>query len=132
MNLHFCLILTNKRKLFFFAADNQELTEYLTKQSETLHKYVINLDSVLEALNVHDNSVTVLTVLGVKATAQKPPDIPGVQYHTAIAMQINDFVVTINEDELRVLAEPCKLISTFIFVVGIYYLISFLILFYSG
>ncbi|XP_026823448.1 COP9 signalosome complex subunit 3 [Rhopalosiphum maidis] len=88
------------------SGDNRELTEYLSKQSETLHKYVSNLDSVLEALDVHENSITVLTVLGVKATAQKPPDIPGVQYHTAIATQINDFVITISEDELRVLAEP--------------------------
>jgi len=61
--------------------------------------------------------------LGVKATAQKPPDIPGVQYHTAIATQINDFILTISEDELRVLAEPCKLIFNFIFVVSTDYLI---------
>jgi len=114
LNLRLLLILS---VIYFFAADNRELTEYLSKQSETLHKYITNLDSVLEALDVHENSITVLTVLGVKATAQKPPDIPGVQYHTAIATQINDFVATISEDELRVLAEPCKLISNFIFAV---------------
>jgi len=54
--------------------------------------------------------------LGIKATAQKPPDIPGVQYHTAIATQINDFVSTISEEELRVLADSCKLITNYIFI----------------
>uniref|UniRef100_A0A2S2QND7 COP9 signalosome complex subunit 3 n=1 Tax=Sipha flava TaxID=143950 RepID=A0A2S2QND7_9HEMI len=88
------------------ASDSQELAEYLAKQSETLHKYVSNLDSVLEALDIHENSITVLTVLGVKATAQKPADIPGVQYHTAIATQINDFVTTVSAEELRILSDP--------------------------
>lgn len=78
-----------------------------------LHKYVSNLDSVLEALDVHENSVSVLTVLGVKATGQKPPDIPAVQYHTAIATQINDFVTTVSEEELRGLVELCKLITQY-------------------
>lgn len=78
-----------------------------------LHKYVSNLDSVLEALDVHENSVTVLTVLGVKATGQKPPDIPAVQYHTAIATQINDFVTTVSEEKLRGLVELCKFITQF-------------------
>lgn len=85
--------------------DNQELTDYLSKQSDTLHKYVSNLDSVLEALDVHENSITVLTVLGVKATAQRPADIPELQYHMATATQVNDFVVSMREEELRSLAE---------------------------
>lgn len=96
-------------KYFFLVGENGELIEYLSKQSEMLHKYVTNLDSVLEALDVHENSITVLTVLGVKANAQKPVDIPGEQYHTAIATQINDFVAAVNDEELRVLAEPCKI-----------------------
>lgn len=83
--------------------------DYLLKQTDMLHKYVSNLDSVLEALDVHENSVTVLTVLGVKATAQRPADIPDLQYHTAVATQINDFVTSMREDGLRGLAEQCKL-----------------------
>lgn len=99
---------------YFLAGDNRELTDYLSKQSETLHKYVSNLDSVLEALDVHENAITVLTVLGVKATAQRPGDIPGVQYHTAIATQINDFVTTVSAEELKILTDPCKLITQYI------------------
>jgi hypothetical protein len=52
--------------------------------------------------------------LGVKATAQKPADIPGVQYHTAIATQINDFVTTVSAEELRILSDPCKLITQYV------------------
>jgi len=95
---------------YFLGGENRELTEYLSKQSETLHKYVSNLDSVLEALDVHENSITVLTVLGVKTTAQKPADIPEVQYHSAVATQINDFVTAVTEEELKVLAELCKFV----------------------
>lgn len=64
---------------------------------------------MLEALDVHENSITVLTVLGVKATAQRPADIPELQYHMATATQVNDFVVSMREEELRALAEQCKL-----------------------
>lgn len=107
----------------FSAGDNRELVEYLCKQSETLHKYVSNLDSVLEALDVHENSLTVLTVLGIKATAQRPTDLPANQYHTTVAAQINDFVSAVNEDELRILAESCKSINSII-------LLSHIILFF--
>lgn len=69
------------------------------------------MDRVLEALDIHENSFSVLTVLGVKASSQRPADIPAVQYYTATATQINDFVTSLSVDELRVLAEPCKLIS---------------------
>lgn len=95
--------------MFFSDGDNRELTDYLSKQSDTLHKYVSNLDSVLEALDVHENSITVLTVLGVKTTAQRPADIPELQYYTATATQVNDFVISMREEELRGLAEQCKL-----------------------
>lgn len=105
----FLLIRQKILKCSFLAGENGELIEYLSKQSEMLHTYVSNLDGVLEALDVHENSITVLTVLGVKANAQKPTDIPGDQYHTAIATQINDFVAAVSEEELRVLAEPCKI-----------------------
>lgn len=92
----------------FLGCDNRELSEFLAKQSEVLQKYVANLDSVLEALDVHQNSLSILTVLGVKANAPKPVDIPEIQYYTAIATQINDFVTAVTETEIRVLGEPCK------------------------
>lgn len=92
-------------ELYYFSVDKVELVEYLTRQTETLHNYVSNLDSVLEALDVHKNSLAVLTVLGVKTSAQQPSDISGVQYHTATATQINDFVNSVNEQQLRDLNE---------------------------
>lgn len=92
---------------FFFLGDSREITDYLSKQTETLHKYVSNLDSVLEALDVNENSAAVLTVLGVKATAQRPADIPAVQYHTAIATQLNDFITAVSEEELRMMPDLC-------------------------
>lgn len=59
--------------------------------------------------------MTVLTVLNVKTTAQKPIDIPAVQYHTAVATQINDFVTAVSEEELRMLADPCRFLWPNIF-----------------
>lgn len=73
-----------------------------------LRKYVSNLDSVLEALDVQENSITVLTILSVKTTTQSPADIPELQYHTATATQINDFVNSVSEEEFRGVAEKCK------------------------
>lgn len=101
---------------YFLAGDNRDLSEYLSKQSETLHKYVSHLDSVLEALDVHEHSFAVLTVLGVKANAQRPADIPALQYHMAVATQINDFIVSISEEELRALGDLCKYFFKFFFM----------------
>ncbi|XP_050539567.1 COP9 signalosome complex subunit 3 [Daktulosphaira vitifoliae] len=93
------------RNLSNMSGDNREINDYLTKQTDTLHKYAANLDTVLEALDVHENSLTVITILGVKTTAQIPADIPAVQYHTAVASQINDFINAVSEEELRAISE---------------------------
>ncbi|XP_050432258.1 COP9 signalosome complex subunit 3-like [Adelges cooleyi] len=93
------------RNLSNMSGDNRELNDYLSKQTDILQRYVAHLDTVLEALDVHENSLTVLTILGVKTTGQIPGDIPAVQYHTAVAAQINDFITAVSEEELRALAE---------------------------
>lgn len=68
----------------------------------------MNLDSVLEALDVNQNAMAVLTVLGVKTNAQQFGDISSVQYHTATATQINDFINSISNIQLRELGDLCK------------------------
>lgn len=97
--------------MFFFLfldCKRQELTEFLSNQSEILVKYVDSLDIVLGALDEHKNSLAILTVLDVKAKAPKPDNVSEVQYYTTIATQMNDFVTKVTVTEIRELGEPCK------------------------
>ncbi len=123
LQIHYLLIIANRKFIPIFVGKFNELCEMLHKSNDLLTSQLANLDTLLESFNLENYSMVILAILYVKLSS-----ISSISQPVTLFSQLTDFAINANAQHIQLVPETCSYFQRSIFLVSSFFR---LILFHS-